>query len=321
MFVRSEVPQVQQSKSAARVLEIPPPPPSCPCKWLKNIVHKIFPNNSYVDAAVTQVCQVAAKVHEFVSSSFDTINDYMEEAKEATRPFWTRFFSIFPSFTSPDDDKHFRIEDIQRMAKKSIGLRHLSSDDDAWHEWANGIKNGCSFNLTFQRSESFFDRDKTPFSRLPEELASTAISKEEKLKKLAEYEKAVDGHILRSLIMDLPIRVEIGKTRVGDLIEGVKKTSFVMIDYADYPILPTDVSQYGGLGRFPKSSVDRERVKRVLAYSMRDPSIKNLNKKAVLRSKVAGDRLFSMIVDSVRADLLNNIRSHDFDNDFRDQTF
>jgi hypothetical protein len=75
---------------------------------------------------------------------------------------------------------HFLNSDIQLIAKKSIGLRHVSSPEAAAEEQRQGVSSGCAFNLTFQKSEHDYE---TGFENLPRELESN-LPESQRLQKL-----------------------------------------------------------------------------------------------------------------------------------------
>ena len=281
---------------------------SSPCIWLKRIVACCFPKSGYVEACAPCVAQVATKVTTWVSRMRHAFCGFLAAPKKITPPLLSYSFSI-----PHNDEKHFRIDDIQRMANKAIGLRHVSSEEAATHELSNGVAFGCSFNLTFKQSE----HGDIGFSRLPEELADPALSQEAKSKTLTKYEAAVDGHIMQSLVMDLGPRIDLGRTTVGEVIDGLSQTYFLMIDYSnDYR--PTDFSQYGNLGRFPKRSIKPERIKHMLSPNWLAPDIVKMDRSKILMTTVESDRLFNKIIEATRVKLLELVRSSSFDNDFAD---
>lgn len=206
------------------------------------------------------------------------------------------------------DNAHFQISDIQLIAKKSIGLRHVSSHEAMTQELENGVAYGCAFNLTFQKSEHDWEQG---FECLPEELQSD-LSVEAKLEKVQAYEQAVNGNLTSSIIFDLIERlypIIPGQTTYGQICSAIQNTKFLIIDYKQVFAVPTDFPQYHQLGRFPKSPVPSTEIKGALSDFEAakigvldlDSPVPNIEQYEALKDK---------IVDWFRAELLQFLREN-----------
>jgi hypothetical protein len=191
-------------------------------------------------------------------------------------------------------DRHFQIEDIQRLAGQSIGLRHVSSHDQATVESTIGISLGCAFNLTFQRAEN-------KFVRLPEQLADPALPENAKLKLVYSYEQAVNGHFSNSFTYDAGL-LSIGQ-EFAPLLDKLNQSSFMVIDYSNGSNMPVDFIPWSGLGRFPKCSVYPEQIRASMM-----PSLNDRLRSERITSKVVGVQFIDSVLDTWRKNLLEILR-------------
>lgn len=207
-----------------------------------------------------------------------------------------------------ESDKHFQLADIEKLAKRRLGLRHVSSDNQVWDEWAHGVKYGCSFNLTFQRSEHDYERG---FETLPPEIANPDIPEYVKLEGIKQYEEAVNGHIGESLGYDLTrFPLILGRTTVGQICDFIYETRFTVIEY-NYG-MPTDFSQYRGLGRFPKTHIPREQLRGMLFF-FDSSRIGPINLRERIETVDQLNHLMQRIKEWFRINLINHLRSQVYD--------
>jgi hypothetical protein len=189
-------------------------------------------------------------------------------------------------------DRHFQIEDINRLAAQSIGLRHVSTREQAQKEMKEGFSQGCSFNLTFQRDEN-------NFVHLPGYLAN--FSENSKLQWLYEYEQAVNGHFSNSFTYDAG-PLSIGQ-EFAPLLDKLNQSSFMVIDYSNGSNLPVDFVSWSGLGRFPKCSVFPQQI---IASMM--PFLNDQLRSERITSKAVGDQFIDSVLDTWRKNLLEILR-------------
>ena len=197
------------------------------------------------------------------------------------------------------NDSHFQRSDILLLAKKSIGMRHVSSEEVALQEREMGVLLGCSFNLTFQKSEHDWDRG---FETLPQEVASISSPEE----KISAYEKAVSNHIRQSIMYDIE-GVFFNRITVRTVIEKIKNTRFLFIDYSAWG-RPTDFNLWHGLGRFPKLNVAPEEIKAVLFFDTSKTELNKLDEE--IENGFQFDILVGEIVDYFQAIIINYLRSN-----------
>lgn len=140
-----------------------------------------------------------------------------------------------------DDYESFRVDDVTRIGARVLGLRHVSSPEHMEKELKEGIKLGCSLNLSMRKSEH--EWEKCPFMCMDAKILNMKSAEQAEI--LNKYQYAIDRFIAQSLAMD-------GK--------DIDKTRFMVVDYG-YWKSPTDIDgRFNGLGRIPKSSVDPDRL-------------------------------------------------------------
>lgn len=206
-----------------------------------------------------------------------------------------------PKPLAPETSIHFTLDDIQRLTNVNMGMRHVSSRQVALHEKAHGFKMGSAFNLTFERSEHL----EKSFENLPEELHSLPPDQQKKC--LGDYERAINSHFSQSIIFDIGPQSP-GKT-FGEICEKLKETCFLLIDYDRFS--PTDIRNFGGLGRFPKKDIDPESIKAILPFFDSPPA--GVDPAEVIQNERQYEAFFELIVDQFRERLLTALRRPDLD--------
>lgn len=202
-----------------------------------------------------------------------------------------------------DRNSHFQIDDIQRLSKKAIGLRHVTGRERALNEQKYGIKDGCAFNLTFQKGEHSWDAG---FEHLPQEIVDQALTEDQKFDKIVKYDQAVSKGIKESITRAVAGKFVLGQTTRADVYDSIKETCFLLIDY--YRIgQPTDFNLWNGLGRFPKMSIDPNRIKAVLPF-FHPSEMKQTNLHERITHSSQSDEVMESIVEWVRIQLLNQLR-------------
>lgn len=146
-------------------------------------------------------------------------------------------------------DSHVTAEDVNRIGRLLIGYRHVSTEDYAQENAQKGIPDGCALNISFCDTESprwdtatFKDLDKRVKSG---ENCSDLIRK---------YEKAITEFIVNSIFMDF----DSDPKTVGEFLTSLDKTRFMIIKTRFYSA--SDVTSYGGLGRFAKARVKPKHI-------------------------------------------------------------
>lgn len=205
---------------------------------------------------------------------------------------------------------HFQFTDIKRIRYAIGGFRHTDQQQGA-KESCLGVKNGCSFNLTFQKSRL---EKEIGFENLPEDLDNENLSNDEKLKKLAAYEKAVEGCIRDSIRFDFSNNKQIvlEKTTIKEIYKQFEQISFHLIDYAACfsDIQPTDFELYHGLGRFPQAEIPPKGIK--ATFSCKFPEIASLDPKTVIKTASQWNAMKTSFVEKIRIQLIQDLRKTTF---------
>lgn len=204
--------------------------------------------------------------------------------------------AVSAEMRAPLSRPHFTPDDIIALKTKAIGLRHLSSADELSQNLQRGARDGCAFNITFKRNE--YCHRQTMLDRLETEGPEHIVH---------EYNSAVRDAFSRSFNMDLSGFINPGHTHVEEVINKVEKSMrFVLVDYANCGT-PTDADMYNGLGRYPKSYIDPDRIKATLPPF--DPSRISLSPTTVLDRQL-GDGLKNEIMDQFMENLTHTLRTH-----------
>lgn len=204
--------------------------------------------------------------------------------------------AVSAEMRAPLSRPHFTPDDITALKTKAIGLRHLSSAEELSQNLQRGARNGCAFNITFQRSED--GHRQTMLDRLETDGPQHIVH---------EYNRAVREAFNNSFNMDLSGFINPGHTHVEEVINKVAKSMrFVLVDYANCGT-PADADMYSGLGRYPKSYINASRMKATLPPF--DPNRISLSPTTVLDRQL-GERLKNEIVDQFMENLTHTLRTH-----------
>ncbi len=209
------------------------------------------------------------------------------------------------SFSVVNNFKQFNFQDIENLKYKTVGLRHLSSPLDALYEVSNGVEYGCSFNLSFLCGND----GSVGFSRLPRMMEPIDLQK---------YNDAILHNIRNSLEMDLRGSLIPGVSKVKEVFQKVKDSSFLLIDYANTGF-PVDLcsSTYGGAGRFPKMPISSEKIHGTILFDEGAcSSITDFESEEVI-TRESGDVLVDCIAKQYQSQVVEllRVRSKDFQDD------
>jgi hypothetical protein len=186
---------------------------------------------------------------------------------------------------------HFTIEDVQKLSLSGtyhFGLRHVSDRvqlaEDAWE----GVKNGCSVNLSFVDGYQY----------------NWPGSDETKVEFL---EKGVDHFITGSIKYDLG-EISLRQTTLRQVVHAVNKCCFSILRY-DKSKKPVDLSSWGdGLGRYAKENIESHRVVMVPVVESHHLGISDAELDQVITTRSQGDQLYSRMVTCYRSAILKTIR-------------
>ena len=222
-------------------------------------------------------------------------------------------------------DPHFSTEDIDFLAKKCLGLRHLSDkrtwlDESSWQ----GVPWGCSLSLAPHQAV-FSKIDKKDWSEM---------SPADRQKLLPYFEKGVDNFINASLTYDFRfmkpsepegelLLVQDSESdgdldlRVYSLVNHWANTCcFSIVKYESFE-RSVDHNAWGlGLGRFPKMCIKAEDITRVPIHA-NDFGFS----KAELRSAItfkeknaATERVWDRVLVCYRKAVIDSIRKMQIEN-------
>ena len=231
--------------------------------------YDILPFAKEVTVDINQVLELQIGVH----TNLSALPIYNDSYFQLTGPSWSNHKFWYKltrlklqnvpviALDSVDDiiaklmttDCSFKIADIKSIGKQALGLRHVSSHEQATLEVVNGVFDGCSLNISFL--EERYNPKDAKFAKLHEK------SDKEITSLLPEYENGIDQFIKDSITQfDLSAPTDRGAT-FNDILETAKKTRFLVLRHDFWYDHPVDYLSWGnGLGRFPKSFVDKERV-------------------------------------------------------------
>ncbi|KPK32825.1 MAG: hypothetical protein AMS24_03060 [Chlamydiae bacterium SM23_39] len=205
------------------------------------------------------------------------------------------------TFDLNSEDFHFCVEDINRIGQKSLGLRHVSSFKNACYEAINGMKDGCSLNISFKKSEGPYNKNR--FEDLHKK------SKEEIKEQLPEYEKGIINFITNSMKMDLNKKIKRldypSSDRLNEVIDIIKnilkKTHFLLLNYKTRAVVTDTGLWSNGLGRVPKRSLEGKNITML--------NIPNIEKNMISNDMLCNsDELFNFLALNYMKSLLKTMR-------------
>lgn len=218
------------------------------------------------------------------------------------------------SLTLGIKELHFSFEDISFLAKKSLGLRHVSSRKDALNEAKNGFIDGCSLSLAPHQAR---------LTKMQEKSWST-ITPAEREEFIKCFEEGVDEFIDGSLLYDA------GRTEARALMLLGQTPHYVVANLVNYCFLSIvhyghflepeeqenvcfyytcDHSSWGkGLGRFPKRSISDEAITRLPDVRLQDLGYSEEELNSVVETKEQGKQLYARMVACYRTALIHTIR-------------
>ncbi|OGN62824.1 MAG: hypothetical protein A3F09_04500 [Chlamydiae bacterium RIFCSPHIGHO2_12_FULL_49_11] len=178
---------------------------------------------------------------EYRGSYFD-VKLIPQEGYRITRRLLPVFFRCT---TKPEPkDSHITWDDVERIGKHLVGLRHVSSEEAALHDKNEGVSNGCSLSISFCDSDGV-SQTGVPFKDLDERRGDS--------KALLAYEEAISRFIKGSIKLDAA-----SLCSFQDFINLIQTTHFLVV--ATGFGKTTDNDQYYGLGRFAKERIPANKV-------------------------------------------------------------
>jgi len=194
-------------------------------------------------------------------------------------------------------------KDLQTLAKKQFGLRHVSSLEQKEKEALEGIHYGCSLSLSPQ---PLVDRE--IYQSLPE------FDSDKQAKLIEQFAKGVDQFIDQSIIYDLHQGkgelLELYKTKMIDVAKVVNSCQFSLVDYSKNLSHPIDLSVWGaGLGRYPKEIIEAQNVYPVSTLTIQDLKLSQENLEQTIDHKELGDHLFQILIKTYRVAIIQHFRS------------
>lgn len=201
------------------------------------------------------------------------------------------------------EELHFNWEDIDKLAKRKLGLRHVSTPEEFEKEFRKGVLNGCSLSITPQES------------RLQEmnERSWKEITVNDRDAFAEAFEKGVDEFIGQSLTYDkmrgFGTFMTLGQTRVEEVAILVNTCRFSLIDYEKHIVKPTDLDSWGkGLGRYPKDYIHAKRITQITPVKIEDLGFSIQQCKEVITKEFQGNLLCERMIICFRNSLIRTLR-------------
>ncbi len=176
-------------------------------------------------------------------------------------------------------------QELIRVIKGRLALRHVSNKERALAEKEEGIKGGDALSLSetcglFDEAEqaSILERLDAPrgiplklFLELRSEQVMSVLTQSEKDKFLQKYKEGIRIFIQDSLSWDTNELLTDQSLTLGTVVDSLKATTpaFLFIS-SDQAYLSYDKSAYYGLGKIGKGDIDQKDIKEVLSFSGED---------------------------------------------------
>ena len=150
--------------------------------------------------------------------------------------------------------------DFQKMLKSGVGLRHLSTLDEALQNQSGGAT-GDAVPLN-------------PMGKADNALMRALMGIDEKRVDKAAVEKAMEGRIKAFISGSLDFDstgVEVGKTTAEEFCASfVERSSFLLLDSLEGVSVPKDADKYAGLGKAGKQKFKPAQVQALLIIDKSD---------------------------------------------------
>ena len=198
---------------------------------------------------------------------------------------------------------HITREDILKIGRALIGLRHVSSEKAAQENAEQGFL-GCSFNISFVGAE---DSPDATFEDLDLKLRLGDDCQD----LIESYEKAISGFIRTSIFMDAD-----GPKTYRDLFAVIEKTRFMLVKQNRLKSADSLNSSWGGLGRFSEEPIDASGVLRLPSLTEEELNVDETLLAQPFphysEDKRIGEQAINYLVSHYRKKLLDFLRSEDF---------
>lgn len=209
-------------------------------------------------------------------------------------------------FTLSKEELHFTVEDINNLGKCCLGLRHVSTSEEAQREAENGFNNGCSLNISPQISQltGLGGRE------------WSSITVQEQDEYVQCFEKGIDRFIKNCLTYDIingnaPL-IQLKITKMKDVAQFVNTCRFSIVEYPnDYLNAVRDFDLWGnGLGRYPKFSIAGKNITPLAPVKLEDIGYSEEELDDVIMDSNQNDALINRMIICYRDTLIRSIRSH-----------
>ena len=208
------------------------------------------------------------------------------------------------ALTSLEEFLHFSLADVKFLAKNALGLRHVSSRQQALSEGVFGFHNGCSLALVPQK-----DPVHTPWN---------AMYKNRKIEftdeDVGDFECQVDGFIKQCLVYDANNEVpgaiiQLGHSQYQDLVQLLDICCFSMLDYKDNRPFIEDFELWGnGLGRFPKQNLNGDKINALPYLNRTVLGILNQFPDKILQTKEEVEAIYNNMINAYRTEIIQAVR-------------
>ena len=207
-----------------------------------------------------------------------------------------------PTMLQEPAGSHVTEEDILTMGRATIGLCHVSSQDEAQLNaekefWGGSCNISFVGALTAGAAATFEDLDIK--LRLGEDCQDL----------IEAYEKAISGFIHLSIVRDVGC-----PETYRDLFAVIKKTRFMLVKTNCNA--SADTGRWGGLGRFPEEPIDPSRVLRLPSLTEEELNVDETLLAQPFphysEDKSIGEQAINYLVSHYRKKLLDFLRSEDF---------
>ncbi|MFI5334044.1 MAG: hypothetical protein ACHQT8_02625 [Chlamydiales bacterium] len=162
-----------------------------------------------------------------------------------------------------EEELYFTAEDLTLLCNGIFGLRHLTGQEPFEKECAQGMDQGCSLNLTPERTS----RAKAEGGLLKWEEGFAEWARQSPRTAIFRFQDGVDDFIGACIDMDLYNTLQPGQP-ASSLFKVVTATRFLFVRY-DQQLHTSDASSYGkGLGRYPKFDLPYTNIKPIPPLSI-----------------------------------------------------
>lgn len=211
------------------------------------------------------------------------------------------------TFVLSKKELHFTVEDIDNLAKCNLGLRHVSTPEEAEKEAEKGVNYGCSLNISPKIGQLRGKKEERNWSKIP-------VAERDEIAQC--FEKAIDVFIKNSLVHDIwegkaPM-IDFGKTKMSAVAQLVTTTRFSIIDYLElFKYCVTDFSAWGkGLGRYTKYSIPAKQITRLPPVKLEDLGYTDKELDDMIKDDDHKDELFRRMIVCYRNTIIQTIRPH-----------